>query len=254
VTGAAHPAPPADRAAPERPRATGAAEPVRPGGPVVALRPALAGVGSRLLVHLGQQHRCLSSAVLGGGLGWARTWLDLQVARPYTRIDPDVHLLEEAGDLEGPVVGMLTAAPVAEFRRAAVGAALAVATVGIGHPLAAAGSRPREAPAAGTINLLVVVDQPLTDAGLVGALQTAVEAKAQALAAARVLAANAPGYATGTATDAICVACPPGGSVPFAGPVTRVGADLARAVLQAIQSGAKLASAAASTPDAPAAG
>jgi adenosylcobinamide amidohydrolase len=98
------------------------------------------------------------------------------------------------------------------------------------------------------------VDQPLTDAGLVGALQTAVEAKAQALAAARVPAANAPGYATGTATDAICVACPPGGSVPFAGPVTRVGADLARAVLQAIQSGAKLATAAASTPAAPAAG
>jgi adenosylcobinamide amidohydrolase len=38
----------------------------------------------------------------------------------------------------------------------------------------------------------------------------------------------------------VCVACPPGARVPFAGPVTRVGADLARAVLQAIQSGAEL--------------
>jgi adenosylcobinamide hydrolase len=75
----------------------------------------------------------------------------------------------------------------------------------------------------------------------VGALQTAVEAKAQALAAAGVAAANAPGYATGTATDAICVACPPGERVPFAGPVTRVGADLARAVLEAVRSGAALA-------------
>ncbi len=209
---------------------------------MVALRPALAGLARRrLLVDLGRLHRCLSSAVLGGGLASARTWLDLEVVRPYTRTDPDVHLLEEAGDLTGPVVGMLTAAPVAEFRQAAVGGALAVATVGIGHPLAAAGRRPREVPAAGTINLLVVVDQPLTDAGLVGALQTAVEAKAQALAAARVPAANAAGYATGTATDAVCVACPPGGRVPFAGPVTRVGADLAGAVLAAIQSGAELA-------------
>jgi adenosylcobinamide amidohydrolase len=214
---------------------------VGPGAPLVALEPALAGVGGRLVVDLGRPHRCLSSAVLGGGLTWARSWLDLQVPLPYTRTDPDAHLLEEAGDLAGPVVGMLTAAAVADFRQAAVGGALAVATVGVGHPLAAAGGRPREAPAAGTINLLVVVDQPLTDAGLVGALQTAVEAKAQALAAARVPAANAAGYATGTATDAICVACPPGWRVPFAGPATRVGADLARAVLEAIRSGAELA-------------
>ncbi len=219
----------------------GSAEPAGSGAPLIALEPALAGVGRRLVVDLGQPHRCLSSAVLGGGLAWVRTWLDLEVALPYTRTDPDVHLLGEAGDLAAPVVGMLTAAAVAEFRQAAVGGALAVATVGVGHPLAAAGSRPREAPAAGTINLLVVVDQPLTDAGLVGALQTAVEAKAQALAAARVPAANAAGYATGTATDAVCVACPAGGRVAFAGPVTRVGADLARAVLEAIRSGAELA-------------
>ncbi len=217
-----------------------AVEAVAPRAPVVVLEPALAGVGRRLLVDLRRPHRCLSSAVLGGGLGSLRTWLDLEVALPYTRTDPDVHLLEESGDLSGPVVGMLTAAPVAEFRQATVGGARAVATVGIGHPLAAGGSRPREVPAAGTINLLVVVDEPLTDAGLVDALRTAVEAKAQALAAARVPAVNAPGFATGTATDAICVACPPGERVPFAGPVTRAGADLARAVLEAVRAGAEL--------------
>lgn len=221
-------------------RVTDRVERAPPPGPVVAVGPALTGSGGRLAVDLGQRHRCLSSAVLGGGLAWVRTWLDLEVERPYTRTDPDVHLLDESGDLAGPVVGMLTAAPVAEFRQAAVGGALVLATVGIGHPLAAAGSRPREVPAPGTINLLVVVDEPLTDPGLVGALQTAVEAKAQALAAERVPAANAAGYATGTATDAICVACRPGALVPFAGPVTRVGADLARAVLEAIRSGAEL--------------
>ncbi len=234
--------------------------------PVLTLRPALAGAGERLVVDLGSQYRCVSSAVLGGGLGWVRTWLDLQVERPYTRTDPDVHLLEESADLPSPVVGMLTAALVARFRRAAVGGARSVATVGVGHALAAAGNRPRAVPAepatlspqgqapagqraaspartvpaVGTINLLVVVDEPLTDAGLVNALQTAVEAKAQALAAARVPAANADGYATGTATDSVCVACPPGGRVPFAGPVTRVGADLALAVLEAIRSGSEL--------------
>src|SRR6266545_3464735 len=205
---------------------------------VPALRPALSGSGERLVVDLGSPYRCVSSAVLGGGLGWVRTWLDLQVERPYTRTDPGVHLLEESADLPRPVVGMLTAARVTRFQRAAVGGALSVATVGVGHALAAAGTRPRAVPAAGTINLLVVVGEPLTDAGLVNALQTAVEAKAQALAAAGVRAANADGHATGTATDSICVACPPGARVPFAGPVTRVGAELALAVLEAVRSGA----------------
>jgi len=233
--------------------------------PVPALRRALSGAGERLVVDLGSPYRCVSSAVLGGGLGWVRTWLDLQVERPYTRTDPDVHLLQESADLPAPVVGMLTAARVARFQRAVVGGAHSVATVGVGHALAAAGNRPRVVPvaapsgdgqaaalpaatidrprampAAGTINLLVVVDEPLTDAGLVNALQTAVEAKAQALAAAGVRAANADGYATGTATDSVCVACPPGAQVPFAGPVTRIGAELALAVLEAVRSGAAL--------------
>jgi adenosylcobinamide hydrolase len=84
----------------------------------------------------------------------------------------------------------------------------------------------------------VVVGEPLSDAGLTGAVQTAVEAKAQALAAARVPAANADSFATGTATDAICVACPPGARAAFAGPATRVGGDLAHAVYEAVLAGA----------------
>ena len=201
-----------------------------------ALRPRLARGG--LVVDLGAAHRCLSSALLGGGLGWLRTWLNLQVAPDYARTDPEAHLAAAAAGLPGPVVGMMTAAPVAAHQVGSAGGARAVATVGVGHALAAAGTRPRAAPAGGTVNLLVVVDRPLSDAGLAGALQTAVEAKAQALAAARIPAANADGWATGTATDALCVACPPGSTVPFAGPATRVGGDLARAVFDAVLAGA----------------
>ena len=43
----------------------------------------------------------------------------------------------------------------------------------------------REVPAVGTINMLVLVEAPLTDGALVYAVQTATEAKAQALADAR---------------------------------------------------------------------
>lgn len=194
--------------------------------------------GDMLTVGLETEHRCLSSAVLGGGLGTVCCWLNLQVQPGYARTDPERHLRERARGLPKPVVGMLTAAPVAEHREAAVGSARAVATVGARHGLAAAGRRPRLVPRTGTINLLVVTARPLTDAGLAGALQTAVEAKAQALADAGVPAGNADGPATGTATDSICVACPPGAREPFAGPATVAGSDLARAVHAAVLAGA----------------
>jgi adenosylcobinamide hydrolase len=176
--------------------------------------------------------------VLGGGLGWVRTWLNLQVASGYDCTDPEEDLRQAARKLERPVVGMLTAAPVARFTTGARGCARGVITVGLRHPIVAASAH-RAALSVGTINGLVVVDVPLSDAGLVDAHRTAVEAKTQALAAARVRAPNADGFATGTATDSFCLACPPGETVPYAGPATRHGQDLARAVYQAVLKGAK---------------
>jgi adenosylcobinamide amidohydrolase len=199
--------------------------------------------GPRLVVDLGRVHRCLSSAVFGGGLGRMRTWLNLQVPLSYSRVDPGADLAGEAADLPGPVVGMMTAAPVAAYAEVRSGLCRAVATAGVRHAMAAAATRPRPVAAAedagdgtgpGTINLLVVVGVPLAAPGLVNALATAVEAKVQALAAARIPARNADGFATGTATDAICVACPPGRGSMFAGPATRVGGDAGRAVYGAV--------------------
>jgi len=197
-----------------------------------------------VVVALPGPHRCLSSAVLNGGTTRARHWLNLQVAHGYARLDPATHLADEAaarGLEPAGVVGMLTAADVGAHVRRDAGAAWALATVGIGQPLAAAGRRPRAVPAVGTINVLVVAARPLADAALVGAVLTATEAKAQALADAGVRAHNHPGPATGTATDSICVAAPPGDGLPFAGPATDVGAAIARAVHAAVLDGARAA-------------
>jgi adenosylcobinamide hydrolase len=196
-----------------------------------------------LLATLPAPHRCLSSAVLGGGLTTASHWLNVQVAHDYARTDPEVHLAEVAavsGLQPGDVVGMLTAADVRAGVRRDHGPVSAVATVGIGQPLAAAGRRPRPLPRIGTINVFVVVPHALTDAALVAAVQTATEAKAQALADARVRALNHHGPATGTATDSICVATPPGGTAAFAGPATAIGAAIAHAVHSAVLSGARI--------------
>jgi adenosylcobinamide amidohydrolase len=81
---------------------------------------------------------------------------------------------------------------------------------------------------AGTINLIVVLPVRLSDAALVNAVATATEAKAQAL---HDLGLDA----TGTATDAIAVACPAHGAPePFGGPRSRWGGCLARAVYAAV--------------------
>ena len=201
------------------------------------MEPVLA--GGLLRVDLGREHRCLASAVLGGGLGAVRTWVDLQVPSDYARTDPGAHLGELTAGFPGPVVGMLTAAPVDRFQDVTVGTARAFATVGLGHPIAAAGRQVAAGPRQGTINLLVVTGAALTDAGLVGALQTAVEAKVQALADAGIEASNHAGLATGTASDAAAVACVPGAFVDFAGPATRAGSELARAVHRAVYAGCK---------------
>ncbi len=203
--------------------------------------------GEVLVVELDAPYRCLSSAVFGGGLGEVRSWVNVQVPPGYARTDPETHLAEIARRLQAlpPVVGMLTAALVADYTEAAYGSARAIATVGLHDPLAAASAKvaASDAPGVGTINLLILLEVPLTDAALVGAASTAVEAKTQALATAGVTAGDSPMgpmAATGTATDSLCVACPAGplGSrVHFAGPATRVGADLARAVHDAVALG-----------------
>lgn len=193
-----------------------------------------------LVVDFGGPRRVLSSAVLNGGLTTARAWLNVTVEPGYRRTDPAVDLAERARALRlpNPVVGMLTAKDVRECEHRSHGCATAYATVGVGHGLAAAGTRPRVVARVGTINLLVLVEARLDDAALAAAAQTAVEAKVQALAAARVPAGNHDGYATGTATDSFCIAALPGGGEPFAGPATRVGADIARSVFEAVRAGA----------------
>ncbi|MFR9795728.1 adenosylcobinamide amidohydrolase [Streptomyces sp. MS06] len=193
-----------------------------------------------LLWRAGPGWRMISSAVLGGGLGERRWVLNAQVGHGYRRLDPDRHLAELArdGGLDGPGVGLMTAADVRAYRHAADGGVEAVATAGIAvrgwAATAAEGTRVPAAP--GTINIIVALPVALTDSALVNAVGTATEAKVQALV-------DAGHDCSGTPTDAVCVAArtpgPAGGEVhAFAGPRSLWGARLARAVHRAVQNAA----------------
>lgn len=180
--------------------------------------------------------RAVASAPHGGGLGHRRWILNAQVPFSYGRRDPEHHLhgLSVSLGLPGRGVGMLTAADVRGFTQATDGGVEVAATVGLGHPTwAAAPDGAGPVSLVGTINLVVLVPERLSDAALVNAVATATEAKTQALYDAGI-------EGTGTATDAVCIVCPDTGRPhAFGGPRSLWGARLARAVHAAVLAGCR---------------
>ncbi|WP_016910323.1 adenosylcobinamide amidohydrolase [Streptomyces xiaopingdaonensis] len=158
-----------------------------------------------LLWRAGPGWRMASSAVVGGGIGERGWFLNAQVQHGYRRRDPEAHLREiAAAHVAGEGVAMMTAAEISRARgHAADGGAEALVTAGVGVAgWAAVPAGAAVAPSGpGTVNILAALPVPLSDAALVNAVATATEAKVQALVEA--------GYeATGTPTDAVCVAAP----------------------------------------------
>lgn len=181
----------------------------------------------------------ISSGPHGGGIGPRRWVLNAQVSSDYVRLDPDEHVREIASELglPGTGTGMLTAVDVARSHHATDGPVEVTATVGLGQPTWAAAPDRSSARAAGTpvgtINVFAWVPAALGPAALVNAVATVTEAKVQALFDAAVAA-------TGTATDAVVVACPVDGPIEtFGGPRSTWGAPLARAVHRAVLAGAQ---------------
>jgi adenosylcobinamide hydrolase len=177
--------------------------------------------------------RVVASSPLGGGIGVRRWVVNAQVVPGYARTDLEEHLSSIAGalGLDGAGVGMLTAARVLDGVAAHDGGVDALATVGLGQPEWAAAPDQAGVPLVGTINIVAVVPVRLSDAALVNAVATATEAKVQALVEAGV-------DGSGTATDAVCVACLDRGPVEsFGGPRSTWGARLARAVHASVRAG-----------------
>jgi adenosylcobinamide hydrolase len=190
--------------------------------------------------RLRQPMLAVSSAPLGGGLGLRHWVLNVQVPHGYDCGEPEQHLaaLAREAALTGIGAGMMTAVDVRTAWTVHQEGVYVDATVGvIGAALWAAddasstGQDRDDAPAAGTINIVVALPERLSEAALVNAISTATEAKTQALWDAGV-------DGTGTATDALCVLCPATGDAQaYGGPRSAWGGRLARVVFQAVRAG-----------------
>ena len=193
---------------------------------------------STLVWQMPEAARCVSTAAVGGGFTTCRWVINAQVPKGYNRDDLDAHGAQIAGalGLSGTGVVMLTAVNVASHHRAQFEGADVTATVGVSDPTWAAdpsaeSTRIRTASSPGTVNVVVVVPEPISPAGMVNLVATVTEAKCQAFADFLV-----PG--TGTPSDAVTVLCPVDGDVhPYGGPRSLWGARVACASYDAIITG-----------------
>lgn len=181
----------------------------------------------------------LSSAVVGGELTHVRHIINLHVPKDYANRSPHDDLntfARELGIVE-PFIGLMTAAKTERaqiaIERDELTTVVAIVTVGISHPIAA-GITPTAPSLAHTINIILVADARVSMAAHVNAIITATEAKTLALIEHAVRAPEGV-LASGTGTDSIVIATTERGIAhEYAGPISPLGALMARAVRRAV--------------------
>ncbi len=182
----------------------------------------------------------LSSAVVGGGLTTARVIINRHVSKYYDHPHPEKEMqlfAANRGILE-PFVGLMTAVFTKNVwvgvETGGETTVVLLLTAGFSNTTSAGLSSPIQL-RPGTINIILLIEAALTPAAMVNAVITATEAKTASMHQWGMLTEGAfP--ATGTSTDSIVIACTGSGPIlPYAGPVTPVGAAIARLVRQGMQ-------------------
>jgi adenosylcobinamide amidohydrolase len=197
-----------------------------------------------LVVSFPEAYSVLSWAPLNGGFSLARSILNHQVRTDeYPAEEPAAFLLALAQRLQTPtpVVGLMTGVLMERLAHRVVRRdelfLECFATVGLSNALAVGDPATYEEKP-GTINLIVVLNQPLTESALVEATTIVTEAKTQALFTARIKSTRSDTLATGTGTDCVAVACPQGVAASrYCGKHTLLGELLGRVVSEAMAEG-----------------
>lgn len=197
-----------------------------------------------LVVETIKPFKVISSALVGGGMRWATTFVNRHVSLDYYCDDAEremIQFLRQRGFDEQWTVGMMTAVDVNDVAFASVheDVRLFVAvTAGVGNAVDSANAwrRTDTVMSPGTINTFVFIDGHLSEAAFVQALMTVTEAKAKALYDKQVVDPQTNTIATGTSTDCTAIAASQQGTYyEYAGTITTIGKQLARLVYEATQ-------------------
>lgn len=195
-----------------------------------------------LIADLGAPHRILGWALNRPGFASAAriVWREVRDADLTPALDVRAWIAAElAGRGLADAAAMLTSRDIGAHVRAEAAVeghgATCLATIGLSNAERVGSRTPRGDGRWGTINLALRLSTPLADGALVEALSIAAEARTAAVIDS---APDRPGgRITGTGTDCIIVAAPPGDGA-YAGLHTPLGEALGRAVYDAVRSGA----------------
>lgn len=197
-----------------------------------------------LEIDLGSPHRVLSWSLTRPGFVTARRliWREVRNADLPRDLDPVAWLQDELTTRGwSQAVAMLTSRDLAayEVARATVEGitATCIATVGLSNAERVGSRLDRSGKDWGTINLAVILDTPLSDVALLETLSIATQARTAAVIDTGYDLPQGP--ATGTGTDCIAVAAPPGDQ-PFAGLHTPQGEAVGRATYDAVRRGGQV--------------
>ncbi|MEO0918110.1 MAG: adenosylcobinamide amidohydrolase [Pseudomonadota bacterium] len=196
-----------------------------------------------LTFDLGEPMRVLSWALNRPGFVTARriVWREVRNADLPEGFDVRKWLETELQKRDAvDSIAFLTSRNIDRFQQATatIGAvrADAVATVGLSNAERIGYRQPKSAVSYGTINVAVRLNTGLSEAGLIEAMSIVVQARTAAVMDADIALPSGP--ATGTGTDCVAIAAPPG-STDYAGLHTDIGKAIGRAVYDAVFSGAK---------------
>ena len=189
---------------------------------------------SMFLVSSSENMKILSSAIKNGGLKKSRYILNMTVRSLYYNDSPEdeITYYEKILGIEG-IVGMMTAADVnkASFRQS--GGVAVIATAGVSN--AATPGEKVEIWKNGTINILVITENELTDEAMANAIITTTEAKSLVFALLDIRSVNGGKQATGTTTDCVAIASlGKGECIRYTSSGTDIGRTIGRLVFECV--------------------
>lgn len=189
------------------------------------------------------QFKTLSSAVLGAGFGWERTFVNRHVCKDYScnNVELEFKNFLEMNNLDtSETIGMMTATNLedASFieRNETDFDIFVMVTVGISNAIDASKAyyHHKTNLEVGTINIFIFIEGNLSEAAFVQAMMTATEAKVKALHDEQVKDQVIGTIATGTSTDSLLIAATQTGTVlPYAGTVTALGKSIGLVIYEA---------------------
>lgn len=193
-----------------------------------------------LIVHSSAPMLAITSSVTGGGILPTHYILNMHVDKNYNCDFPAADLASFARrrGITEPFHGFMTVVYLDKTKCVTLHeqevTVTALVTAGVSNATSAGISAPALL-SPGTINIILLVDANLTPAALVNAVITATEAKTASLRDKNIRTADGV-PATGTSTDAICIACTGRGqTTDYAGPATIIGWLMGRVVRQCLE-------------------